>query len=119
VRGEFGVRKWMQTAAGYNNTRPRRRVLLDELERAQAEMESLIAALDSGDSLVLIRHALEARRALTRCNRHLLSACVRRKAVDAAEGNVAALDELAQLFATMPRATCWRCRVAEKRESKE
>jgi len=113
------VRKWMQTAAGYNNTRPRRRVLLDELERAQAEMESLIAALDSGDSLVLIRHALEARRALTRCNRRLLSACMRQKAVDAAEGKVAALDELARFFAAMPRATYWRCRVAEKRESKE
>jgi len=97
-----------------------KQVLRRELERAQMEINALVADLDAGVvAPVLIRHALEARRALTRCNRHLLSACVRRKAVDAAEGNVAALDELAQLFATMPRATCWRCRVAAKHKSKE
>ena len=93
--------------------------MLAELARAQAEMDTLIAALDGDDSLVLIRHALEARRALTRFNRRLLSACVRRKAVDAAGGKVAALDELARLFAAMPRAICWRCRVSAKRKSKE
>lgn len=93
--------------------------MLAELARAQAEMEPLIAALDSDDSLVLIRHALEARRALTRFNRRLVSACARRRGKEALAGNVAALDELARLFAAMPRALCWRCRVASKRKSKE
>jgi len=100
--------------------RPRSHILYDELKRAQAEIDALVADLDAGVAApALIRHTLAARRALVRFNRRLLAACVRRKAMDAAEGKVAALDELARLFAAMPRATCWRCRVASKRKSKE